>query len=175
MELSADKPPNYTSVRDQQANGRVDILSNGRPILPQLDDTQAPMTSYTDALTGNWEDSTLSVAFFSIGNIQILHNALRAGVYRRSNGRYILPQQCTDTLKVIMRGTFLSEAEHRPDQITEQIVALNDSITRFCVNQLYGEAGGYLKYRQDASTLRVPMELPIHISNTKTLEMRKFM
>ena len=62
------------------SNGRVDILG---PIGPQffLSD-KIPIkhcVSYRDALTGQWENTLLSCAFFSSENIQILQNMLKRG------------------------------------------------------------------------------------------------
>jgi len=173
-QMSRDKQQTH-SVRDPLVNGRVDLLtSTGGDILPQLsardNPTSSAATSYTEALTGDWEASVLSLAFFSIQNIQILHNAMRAGVYGRSSGKFTIPEQSTDTLKVIMRSVFIQDAKHQPTNITGQITEMNDIVTSHCVNQLYGELVGYMNYKRDVSTLRTPMDLPIHFSNTKTLE-----
>lgn len=158
------------SVRDQ-VNGRVDLMTPlGREVLPQLNDHRQQTTAYTEALTGDWESSVLSAAFFSKENIQILHNAMRAGVHARSKGEFVISEQSTDTLKVIMRSVFIQDAKHQSTNITEQIREMNDIVTSHCVNQLYGELVGYMKYRRDVSTLRTPLDLPIHFSNTKTLE-----
>jgi hypothetical protein len=168
-----DKPKQTYSVRDPLINGRVDLMTTtGRDILPQLNtrDHSHVITSYTDALTGEWESSVLSRAFFSSQNIQILHNAMRAGVYARSNGKFTIPEQSTDTLKVIMRSVYIQTAKHQPMNITGQIEEMNAIVTSHCVNQLYGELVGYMNYKRDVSMLRTPMDLPIHFSSKKTLE-----
>ncbi len=70
------------------SNGRVDILG---PIGPQFQlSDKIPIkqcVSFRDALTGQWTDTLLSCTFFSKENIQILQNAIRKGVYDRSNGQ----------------------------------------------------------------------------------------
>ena len=169
-----DKPQMTHSVRDPIVNGRVDLMtSTDREILPQLTTRDNPSfsnTSYTEALTGDWEASVLSRAYFSSQNIQILHNAMRAGVYERSNGKFVIPEQSTDTLKVIMRSVFIQDAKHRPTDIVGQIEEMNAVVTSHCVGQLYGELVGYMNYKRDVSTLRVPMDHPIHFSGKKTLE-----
>ena len=58
-------------------NGRVNILGNNVPDVFQLYDrvpANNKMTSYRQALTGNWENNMLSKVFFSAANIQIIHN-----------------------------------------------------------------------------------------------------
>jgi hypothetical protein len=170
---ATDRSNGIQSVREM-ASGRVDLLSPHTNRLGQLESSRSKSVSnsYSGALTGNWEDTLLSKTFFSHANIQILHNAMRAGVYEKSGGRFTIPEQNTDTVKVIMRGVFLQDAMNRPDGIRDQIEALNRSVVHHCVDQLYGEVSGYIKYKTDASTLITPIDLPIHISNTKTLEMK---
>ena len=174
MSHPQDKPQQAYSVRDPLINGRVDLItSSDREILPQLTTRDNPSfsnTSYTEALTGDWEASVLSRAYFSAQNIQILHNAMRAGVYERSNGKFVIPEQSTDTLKVIMRTVFIQDAKHQPTNIIGQIEEMNAIVTSHCISQLYGELVGYMNYKRDVSTLRTPMDHPIHFSSKKTLE-----
>ena len=89
-------------------NGRVDILGPNLPDPFSLYDKipVAQTTSYKNALQGNWTKSSLSCAFFSAGNIQIIQNGIRAGVYESSKGRYTIGPQNEDTLKIIMRSIF---------------------------------------------------------------------
>ena len=60
-------------------------------------------TEYNDAMTGNWSSTILSKAFFSAENIQIIQNAIKAGVYHNSKGTYVIGDQDEDTLKIVMR------------------------------------------------------------------------
>lgn len=158
------------------SNGRVDILG---PIGPQffLSD-KIPIkhcVSYRDALTGQWENTLLSCAFFSSENIQILQNAIRKGVYDRSNGQYIIaPQNCNE-LKIIMRSIYLEHANNLPCDIKNQIIALNNLVTEFAINQVYKEAVAYIKYKIDASTLATPINTPTNTSpKSNTLELQPF-
>ena len=160
-----------TSVRDFATNGRVNILKR-ESVLPQLNTPTKQSNAYDGAMTGNWEETDLSRTYFCGGNIQILHNGMRSEIYRQSNGRYTIPEQDTDVLKTIMRAIYLESAEHRPTGITAQVAALNTIVIRFCVKQLYGELDGYVKYKEDASSLVVPLSHPIHVSNTQTLELK---
>ena len=69
------------------ANGRVDILGDKAPDIFQLYDrvpVNNKITSYRQALTGNWENNMISNAFFSADNIKIIQNGIRAGVYKLS-------------------------------------------------------------------------------------------
>ena len=150
----------------ERYNGRVNIIQPPDMSL-QFQMTEKIMvankaSSYHDAMNGILEDNILSRVFFSEGNIQILQNGLRAGVYKMSDGKYVIPNQNINNLKIIMRSTYLQHAEHKNDNITKQVEDLNKIVLTYCIPSVYGEAIGYEKYCQDQSTLVVPLELPQH-------------
>ena len=158
-------------------NGRVNILQPDTKKQFALYDKRPAHqpSSYRDALQGNWNDSPLSVAYFSRENIIILQNGIRKGVYDKSKGQYLVGNQAEDVLKVIMRSTFLQYSANMPDNIPQQIKSLNQIVLDFCIKQVYGEAQGYQQYLHDASTLAVPIEHPV-LSSTedKTLELKSW-
>ena len=159
-----------------ETNGRVDILG---PIGPQFQFAdKIPVkqcVSFREALTGQLTDTLLSCTFFSAENIEILQNAIRKGVYDRSNGQYIIaPQNCNE-LKIIMRSIFLQHSNNLPCDIKYQIITLNKLVTDFAIEQIYKEAVSYIKYKYDASTLSVPITTPVNTSTkTNTLELQPF-
>ncbi len=155
------------------SNGRIDLLQPPNQ-LSLYDKPQKYTSSYNDAMTGNWADTPLSKAFFSQQNQQILQNGIRAGVYKHSNGKYIISQQSNSELKMIMRAIFLTHSENRLSHVVDQISELNKYVLDYCIPRVFGEATGYLKYLQDASTLVVPMAAPVHTSLDKTLELKPF-
>jgi hypothetical protein len=166
------------SSGQENSNGRVNIL--GPNIDKRFDmSDRIPINStkysYRDAMTGNWYDTELSKAFFSGRNIQIVQNGIRAGVYNKSNHQYIVGEQCIDELQIIMRSIFLQYAKNLCNDIPCQIHDLNKIVLDYSINQVYGEADGYMKYKRDASTLVVPIALPIMSStNDKQLELKKW-
>ena len=160
------------------SNGRVNILG------PNIDNQFAlsdriPINStkysFRDAMTGNWYDTQLSNAFFSVKNIQIIQNGIRSGVYNKSNKQYVIGEQNPDELQIIMRSIFLQYSKNLPDNIPEQINDLNKNVFDYAINQVYGEADGYMKYKRDASTMWTPMAMPVlSYSNDKQLELKKW-
>ena len=69
-------------------NGRVNILTNSNNDIFKLYDrmpVNQKASAYTEALTGNFENSVLSNAFFSAKNIQIIQNGIRAAIYNKTN------------------------------------------------------------------------------------------
>jgi len=171
-----DEPNNILGL--DQNNGRVNLLKmNEDPtVMFRMQERIAiknKATEYRGALTGVWENNTLSELFFSAKNIQLLQNAIRAGVYKASNDKYIVAPPNIDTLKIIMRSIYLQHAKHKPDGFTEQIETLNKIVLDYAIPTVYNEAVGYQKYCEDQSTLVVPLELPLnHDRQYKQLELK---
>ena len=163
---------NFTST-----NGRIDISG---PNMNQFDlfdkiPTDTGASTFHDAMIGNFTESNLSRAYFSKDNIQIIQNGIRAGVYELSNKQYIVGNQNYDTLKIIMRSVFLQSSTNLPNQITQQIQALNDLVVEYCVKQVFSEAQSYITYKKDVSTMYTPIDRPTQPDfNNKTLELKHF-
>jgi len=157
------------------ANGRINLMDAPNPmILFDRNPVKVPV-NYCNALTGNWESSKLSKAFFSAQNQQILQNGIRAGVYRMSKNKYVIAPQPFADLNIIMRGIFLQNARNLPENISQQIEELNSLVLQHTVPKLYGEAKGYLQYLKDASTIAIPLATPISsVAYDKTLELKPF-
>lgn len=159
-------------------NGRVNIIDIPQKVLFEMQEKIAvknKTSEYREALQGIWEDSMLSKAYFSKENIQIVQNGLRAGVHKMSNEKYIIAPQNIDTLKIIMRSIFIQHAEHNENDITGQIVKLNNLVLDYAVLNVYNEIDGYVKYCRDQSTLVVPLELPRQVDREfKQLEMKNW-
>jgi hypothetical protein len=128
-------------------------------------------------MAGVLEDNLLSRVFFSSGNLQILQNGLRAGVYEMSvEKKLIVPPQNIDHLKIIMRSMYLQYAEHREDNsVTKQVEELNKIVLDYVIPVVYNETIGYLKYMEDQSTLVQPLEVPKLVDRDyKTLELKRW-
>ena len=157
-------------------NGRVNILGHNHVdrFLLYEKPKEYKATSYKNALVGNFQVTMLSKAFFSAENVEILQNAIVAGVFKRSNNRFRIGYQDEDTLKTIMRSMFLQYSKNLDTNIRDQIVELNKHVTDYAVPQVYNEAVGYLKFKQDVSTLATPIDLPVSSYHSNTLIMKPF-
>ena len=157
-------------------NGRIDIL--GPTVEQQFAmydkiPNSSMCSSFRDAMTGNWENTALSDAFFSTGNMDIVQNGLRNGVHAMSKGAYLIGPQDCDNLKMIMRSVFLQSAMNLATNIPGQIAALNKIVVDMFVPKLYNEARSYIQYKRDASTMYKPIDRPIYSAeNDKTLELQ---
>ena len=156
-----------------EANGRINILGPNTPYQFSLFKNPG-VTSYTNALTGNWTNSVLSKTFFSKANQVIVQNGIRAGVFKASNGRYNVGPQDETNLKIVMRSIFLQNAKNDPSDIQQQITMLNNLVYEYCIPKIFSEATSYIKYRNDVSTLAVPEARPIYsnIKGSRQLELK---
>ena len=159
-------------------NGRLDIISpntmNQFELYDKISNNNAS-SLVTDAMLGNSTTSSLSITFFSQANIQIIQNAIRAGVYEISNQQYIIDNQNIDTLTIIMRSIFSQSALNQPYNIRRQVEDLNSLVIKYCVKDIYSEAQAYINYKRDVSTMYHPMDRPIQVDvDDKTLELKKW-
>jgi hypothetical protein len=145
------------------SNGRVDIKSPSTQNLFKLYDKipAHQCTTFRNPVEGLWENTILSDAYFSKENLEIIQNAIRKGIYDKTNKQYIIDNQDCDSLKIIMRGVYLEHSANLPTNITEQIMELDKIVINFCIQQIYSELRAYIKYLHDASTLVVPIAHPI--------------
>jgi hypothetical protein len=153
----------------------VDIKSPNTSALFQMYDKipANQCVTFRNATEGLWTSNSLSQAFFSQQNIQIIQNGIRAGVYHKSNGQYVIGPQDCDSLKIIMRSVFLQYAANQPTNINLQVAELNKIVLNYCIQQVYSEAQGYMKYIDDVSTLVVPIAPPVMANNTdRQLELK---
>ncbi len=144
-------------------NGRIDILTpDTRSLFNMYDKIPAHQcTTYRNPLEGQWDETPLSKAYFSKENIQIIQNGIRAGVYAQSNNQYLIGPQDCDSLKIVMRSIYLQYSANMPGHISNQIESLNQMVLNFCIQQVYSEAKGYMKYLSDASNMYDPIAHPV--------------
>ena len=158
-------------------NGRIDIISPTLNNQFELSDKIPVHTTaaFRDAMTGNWMNTPLSLAYFSSENINIIQNNIRKGVYDKSNGEFVIGLQDEDELKIIMRSVFLQNSLNLETNIREQIRDLNYLVESYAIEQVYKEAISYLKYKRDASNMYALLALPSNSSTRgKTLELQRF-
>jgi len=156
-------------------NGRINIMGPNISTKFSMMD-KIPLntrTDYTNVLTGTFERNSLSDTFFSQNNIEVIQNGIKQGVYDRSNSKIIVGNQPPDQIVSVMRSMFYQHSKNLDTNISQQVQELNNYVLKFCINNVYVEAVAYLKYREDASRMHMPMSAPIHSSKTdKTLEMK---
>ena len=157
-------------------NGRIIFQPNTRDLFSMYDRIPIhQITTIRNPVKGVWTENKLSETFFSKENISIIQNGIRSGVYKMSREKYLIDNQDSEQLVLIMRGIFIEYSMNISTGIREQIQSLNQKVIQYCVDKVYQEAQGYLKYLRDASTLPTPIDYPsMPNTHTKQLEFKGF-
>jgi hypothetical protein len=156
-------------------NGRINITGPNTSTLFSMMD-KIPIntnTNYQNVLAGNFIRSPLSDSYFSKQNIQNIQNGIKQGVYNKSQRRIAVDDQPEDQIVTVMRSMYLQYSKNLDTNIQEQVNDLNSRVLNFCINNVFNEAVAYLKYREDASTMHIPIMHPIYSNKTnKVLEQK---
>lgn len=155
-------------------NGRVLTTTVATPyeMMPASD----VVDFHQDALKGIHYKSTLNDTFFSKENIDAVQHGVRYLVWLNSCKKHIIDRQSDEELKTVMRSVYLQYAKNQPFNILEQVKELNAKVLEYAVNNIINEINIYLKYKQDISSLPVPLERAPNTSSKggKTLEIKSF-
>lgn len=156
--------------------GRIDLSpsENGTPMFIQDKIMKDEKTNYSNAMQGIMERTTLSSAFFSMDNIEIIQNTLRSKIYEITKQQHKIDSQDTDQLKIIMRSIFLQYSLNNNDNIQKQIEELNARVLDFVVPQVHRELISYIKYKKDITSPPELMKLPESLTIDKTMELNNF-
>lgn len=128
-------------------------------------------TNFNNSLTGIFERSQLSDAYFSNVNIKTIQKKLKEGVYLKSKNKLIIDDQPDDIIITVMRAYFLQYSKNLDYDIHGQVFDLNNMVLNYLINSAYNEAISYLKYKKDATNMYTLMDMPKCSDKTnKTLE-----
>ena len=71
-----------------------------------------------------------------------------------------------------MRSIFLQNSRNLPGNIQMQINELNKHVLDYAIPQIIGEAEAYIKYKNDVSTLAVPLTRPVSTYSSNVLSQK---
>jgi len=180
-------PPDFILPQTTNApagqNGRVAFgstdFSDRNAALPGFTSETGVETDFqADMLRGNWEVTPVSTAFFSAENVKRIQQLIRKGVFDRSQPKgYVIDDQSTDELKIIMRAIYYQYARNMPSDIRSQVEDLNRKVVEWSVPHVLSAVDHYFFYLKDISHMPVPLAQPQHLSRagTKSLPMNPFL
>lgn len=166
-----DFPASQASLGfDMNNNGRVAQIGpgTGPPAAFQIFSDDAGRsragagTFASDTLQHVWKagdpGSEASNLFMSKKNVDALQEAIRYRVWVESGGQQVIGRQSDAELAIVMRSIVLQYGRNdgHSDPV-EQVRELNVRVLDWAVPRILGEVTQYIRYRQDASTLPMPM------------------
>jgi hypothetical protein len=128
-----------------------------------------------EAVKSHLIPEAVSELFFSAFNIDLMHDAIRYMVYKRSGDKYVIEKQSDIDLKIIMRAMYMTHCKHLPYDIVGQTKELNKMVMDEAVQRILVEIPMYLYYRSDVISMRQPIDRAVNVSSagTKTLELMR--
>jgi len=162
-------------IPDNIKNGRIDILERIKGTTKIIKESILSENN-SSSISQNLENTSLSIAFFSKDNIEKLQTAIITEVYNKSFRKYAICKQSEQELLIIMRSYYLQYGRNLPDNINSQIERLNSMVAEWASNEIITNIEQYLKYKENVSTLPMPLErsqLPSQ-KGTKILEIKSF-
>ena len=164
------------NIDKKMYNGRVNIVTpDTKTQFALYDKIPVKVDTFQDALQGNVYNTQLSDAYFSRENIQMIQNQIRHAIYNVSKEQFLIGEQDNDTLKIIMRSIFLQNSLNLKCNIKGQIATLNQLVLNYCIPQIYGELKGYIRFKEDISTLATPIARPTMTTSNKQLIAKPFL
>lgn len=155
-------------------NGRIDTsgLPPSRINFELSPDSTNPNQNFSqNAVSSFLTSSPSQKIFLSESNINRIQNLILQKVKEQSG--FEIARQSDRELQIIMRSIYLQYGRNPEDSqlIVDEITRLNNKVMEYCVPNIISNIQQYLRYKQDASSLPVPLERAKNISNkgTKTL------
>ena len=99
----------------------------------------------------------VSNVYFSEENVAALQEGIRYGVYKQSNGEFVIGKQSRDELMLVMRSIYLEYSLNLDYNILEQVRSLNKRVLDYCIPQVTREVQMYRTYVRDSTTQPIPM------------------
>ena len=156
---------NITSTSDATLNINNGILKDVK-LIPEKDIDMVPgegamynnLQEY--AVKGIHEETGLSDAYFSQGNIALLQSAIRYQVHEKTGK--IVDKQSPQELSIVMRSIYLQHGNPMVSSanIANEIKKLNKMVIDYCADHVSIKVTQYDGYLDKLQNLPVPMEHP---------------
>lgn len=156
---------NITSTSDATLDVNNGLLNDVK-LLPTKDIDMVPgegamynnLQEY--GIKGIHEETGLSEAYFSQGNIALLQSAIRYEVYQQTEK--IVDKQSPQELSIVMRSIYLQHGNPMVSSanIANEIRKLNQMVIDYCANHIAIKVTQYDGYLDKLQNLPVPMEHP---------------
>lgn len=162
-------------------SGRVDIKEHNPqvPFVMFSEDKNAVIFSSREgeAIRSVHSKNPVSSLFFSRKNVDVLQDGIRYGVYKATNGTYVISRQSDTELQIIMREVYMQHGKFIPYNVIDQVRDLNAHVLDFCIPRIVQEINMYQKYKHDIGTPRHIIDRGEFVSSkgSRVNELKRFM
>ncbi len=156
-------------------NGRVNLFDSHSTTAKILNnDPRLYNENDRNTISRVYSGTSVSETFFSKENINLIQEGIINTVFNRSNGIYEIGKQSDQELNIIMRSIYLQEGKNLNYDIKTQVRELNTQVIKWCVDEIIKNIKQYMEYKKSVSTLPMPMEHSLLLSQkgTKSLELK---
>jgi len=116
-------------------------------------------------LSGTMGPTPLGELYFSRENMKRIQEKIKKEVFIRTNGKYVLDvDQKESDLLVVMRATFISNADNNPYRLVHQVKLLNHRTVERIVPDMISMIKQDQQYLKDISKPINPITLPVNVS-----------
>ena len=152
-----------SKITDITIGNKVDVIQEEdittKFLMQERIKIKSCVTEQTDPMIDILSKSLLHKTYFSLENIRILQNGLRAGVYNLSKKKYVYPIESTYVnLQLIMKSVVLRYGDYTKIDIKKEIEMLNEKVLDYCVPFVYKAALSYDIFLKDQLQLVSPLE-----------------
>lgn len=152
-------------------NGRVDISGNNTSSTDYplyLESNRGDALYKAQALKSIQTSSKISDLFFSVNNIDLLHNIMFREIWKQSDNKYKISRQSDNELRLVMRSLFLQYGKNVDTGLKQQLGELNTLVLDYCINNIMSNIEMHISYTKRVSELPQPLEHPKNLSITGT-------
>ena len=155
-------------------NGRVNAIHHNNFNLAK--EYNQNTENANNIISRTYDYNCVSTLYFSDKNIDILQKGLKNKVYSDSNNSYLIGRQSDTELKIIMRSIYFQYCKNNSENIIEQVRELNRLVLEWSVPQIITNIKQHNSYKQDISTLPMPLERSQLTTQkgTRILELKSF-
>jgi len=123
-------------------------------------------------LKGVYTATPLGELYFCIENIQRIQKMIKYEIFRRTKGKYKLEVDQNETdLLVVMRATYISDAENSPYRLVHQVKILNNKTIDKIVPDMISIIKQDEEYVNKLDKPIDPIPLPVNVSRAGRLSL----
>lgn len=152
-------------------------MQSGEKIYKLFSEDNRPNNSYSkEAMKSIFSTNSLTNIFFSQMNVDLLQEAIRYSVYKKTSSKSIIDRQSSTELRLVMRSIYLQWSKNRQYGILDQVKELNKMVLDFCVPRIIQEINIYSRYTKEINQLPPPLSRGEFVSTkgSKVLELNDF-